>query len=71
MAEYIEREAAIKVIKDYGKGTIEDGLNALDPVDDIAMIARAVELIPAADIDRPTKSQFRRMAIQMGGEASK
>ncbi len=47
IAEYIEREAAIK---DYGKGAISDGLTALDPVDDIVMIARAMELISAADV---------------------
>ncbi len=50
MAEYIEREAAVKVVKDYGKGAISDGMKSLDPVDDIVMLAKAFEFIPAADV---------------------
>lgn len=49
MAEYTEREAAVKVVKDYGKGAISDGMKSLDPVDDIVMLVKALEFIPAAD----------------------
>lgn len=47
---YIERETVQKVIKNYGKNAIEDGLKTLDPVDDIIAIENEIELIPAADV---------------------
>ena len=50
MAEYIEREAARTLIKNYGKGAIADGMKALDPVDDIISLAGGIDLIPAADV---------------------
>ncbi len=50
MAEYIEREKARELIKNFGKGVIEDGRKALDPVDDIIVLARGVDLIPTADV---------------------
>ncbi len=51
MAKYNEREAAVTVIKDYGKGAISDGMKALDPVDDIVALANAMEWIPTADVE--------------------
>lgn len=50
MADFISREAAIKVIQDYGKGAISDGMTALDPVDDIVSLAQAMEWLDAADV---------------------
>ena len=46
--EYIDREKVKTLIKNYGKGAIEDGQKALDPVVDIILLAAAVDLIPAA-----------------------
>lgn len=50
MSEYVKRDAAIKVIQDYGKGAISDGMTALGPVDDIVALARAMERLDAADV---------------------
>ena len=50
MTDFISREAAIKVIQDYGKGAISDGMTALDPVGDIVSLARAMEWLDAADV---------------------
>lgn len=50
MAEYIEREAARTLIKNFGKGAISDGKRALDPVDDIILLASGVDLISAVDV---------------------
>lgn len=50
MAEYIEREAARTLIKNFGKDAIRDGKRALDPVDDIILLASGVDLIPAVDV---------------------
>ena len=50
MAEYIEREKARELIKNFGKGAIEDGQTELDPVDDIILLAKGVDLIPTADV---------------------
>lgn len=50
MAEYIEREAARTLIKNYGKGAVADGMKTLDPVDDIISLAGGVDLIPSADV---------------------
>lgn len=47
---YIEREKVVELIKNYGKGAIEDGLKTLDPVDDIVLLEKGVDLIPAADV---------------------
>lgn len=51
MAEYIEREAALRTA------------HIMRPED--KCLEAAMANIPAADIDRPTKSQFKRMAAQM------
>ena len=50
MKEYIEREKARELIKNFGKGAIEDGMKTLDPVDDIILLSSGVDLIPAADV---------------------
>lgn len=50
MAEYIEREAARTLIKNFGKGAISDDRRELDAVDDIILLASAVECLPAADV---------------------
>ena len=50
MAEYIEREKVVELIKNFGKGAIEDGQKNLDPVDDIILLSKAVDLIPSADV---------------------
>ena len=47
---YIEREKAKELIKNFGKGAIEDGQYALDSVDDIILLASAVDLIPSVDV---------------------
>lgn len=48
--EYIERSKVIEVIKDYGKGAIEDGQKTLDPVDDIILLQGAIKMIHCADV---------------------
>lgn len=50
MAEYIERDAARTLIKNFGKGAIDGGRMELDAVDDIILLASAVECLPAADV---------------------
>lgn len=66
MAEYIEREPLIKVLKkwcdDAGMGDNEYAYSLADD------LLHEVNALPAVDIDRPTKSQFKRMAAQMGYE---
>ena len=57
MAEYIEREAARTLIKNFGKDAIRDGKRALDPVDDIILLASGVDLIPAVDV-APVRNSF-------------
>ena len=47
---YIEREKAKELIKNFGKGAIEDGMKTLDPVDDIILLSSGVDLIPTADV---------------------
>ena len=42
--EYIEREKAIELVKNYGKGAISDGMKTLDPVDDIVLIVPQLKL---------------------------
>lgn len=59
MAEYIEREAASTLIKNYGKGAITDGQKTLDPVDDIVCLAKGVDLIPAADVTPVVHGSWR------------
>jgi hypothetical protein len=48
--EYTEREKVNTLIKNYGIGAIEDGRKTLDPVDDIVMLAKGLDFIPAADV---------------------
>lgn len=48
---FIEREKVTEVIRNYGKGAIEDGQATLDPVDDIVLLIKAVDFIPTADVE--------------------
>lgn len=50
MAEYIDREAAISLIKQYGKDAIDGGRYSLDTVDDLVELANRIEAIPTADV---------------------
>lgn len=66
MTDYIKREAAIEAIKDFAKHAIDEGRRSLDAVDDSIRLCDEIANIPVADIDRPTASQFKRMAAQKG-----
>lgn len=48
--DYIDREKVKQLIKNFGKGAIEDGQKALDPVDDIILLAAAVDLIHTDEV---------------------
>lgn len=50
MAEYIDREAAISLIKQYGKDAIDDGRYSLDTVDDCIDLVNGIKALPAADV---------------------
>ena len=52
MAEYIEREKVVELIKNYGKEAVSDGVTALDPVDDIVILTKSIELMPTYTINR-------------------
>ena len=43
--EYIEREKAVELIKNYGKGAISDGRKTLGPVDDIVSLAKGFQRV--------------------------
>lgn len=47
---YIDKDKVKELIVNYGKGAISDGQKTLDPVDDIVLIVRGVDLIPVADV---------------------
>lgn len=48
--EYIEREAATRIIKEYGKIAIDVGEPFLDPINDIVTISKYIANMPAADV---------------------
>ena len=50
MAEYIDREAAVKAVRDYAHMVIDKGRKSLDTVDDTLNIVARIEKIPAADV---------------------
>ncbi len=50
MPRYIDAEKARELIINYGKGAINDNRKRLDPVDDILLLARGIDLIPTADV---------------------
>lgn len=60
MTEYISREKAIEVIKNYGKGAISDGMKTLDPVDDMVYLAKAIDLIPAANVSEVKHGHWKK-----------
>lgn len=50
MAEYIDREAAISLIKQYGHDAIDGGRYSLDTVDDCIELENCVKVLPTADV---------------------
>lgn len=50
MAEYIDREAAISLIKQYGHNAIDGGRYSLDTVDDCIELEHRIKTLPAADV---------------------
>ena len=58
MTEYIEREKARELIKNFFKGVIDDG-KPFDPVDDGILLARAVDLIRPADVRPNAKGAWK------------
>lgn len=50
MAEYIDREAAISLIKQYGHDAIDGGRYSLDTVDDCIELANRIKALLAADV---------------------
>ena len=50
MAEYIDREAAISLIKQYGLDAIDGGRYSLDTVDDCIELANRIEALPTEDV---------------------
>lgn len=66
--KYIEHEKVIEVIKNFAKGAISDGQKALDPVDDIVMLCRAVDMIPAADVAEVRRGEWRVLKSPIDAE---
>lgn len=50
MAEYIDRKAAISLIKQYGMDAIDGGRYSLDAVDDGIDLVKGIKALPAADV---------------------
>jgi len=50
MAEYIDRESAISLIKQYGMDAIDGGRYSLDAVDDCIELENGIKALPAADV---------------------
>lgn len=50
MVEYIDREVAVKAVKDYAHMVIDKDRKSLDTVDDTLNIVARIEKIPAADV---------------------
>lgn len=50
MAEYINRKAAISLIKQYGHDAIDGVIYSLDTVDDCIELANRIETLPTADV---------------------
>lgn len=50
MTEYIERNAALEVLKAYGKRSINKGRYMLDAVDDIVLLEEEIDAVPAVDV---------------------
>lgn len=51
MAEYIDREAAISLIKQYGHDAIDGGRYSLDTVDDCVELAKRIKALLTADVE--------------------
>lgn len=50
MAKYIDREAAISLIKQYGHDAIDGGRYSLDTVDDCIELKNRIEALPTEDV---------------------
>ena len=50
MAEYIDRESAISLIKQYGMDAIDGGRYSLDAVGDCIELENGIKALPAADV---------------------
>lgn len=50
MAEYLDREAAISLIKQYGHDAIDAGRYSLDTVDDCIELANRIKALPTEDV---------------------
>ena len=50
MAECIDKEAAISLIKQYGHDAIDGGRYSLDTVDDCIELANRIKALPATDV---------------------
>lgn len=50
MAEYIDRESAISLIKQYGHDAIDGGRYSLDTVDDCIELANRIKTLPTEDV---------------------
>lgn len=50
IAEYINRAAAISIIKHYGHDAIDGGRYSLDTFDDCIELANRIKALPAADV---------------------
>lgn len=50
MAEHINKQTTISLIKQYGHDAIDGGRYSLDTVDDLAEIANRIEALPTEDV---------------------
>ena len=50
MAEYIDKEAAISLIKQYGHDAIDGGRYSLDTVDDCIELANRIKALSTEDV---------------------
>ena len=50
MAEYINRESAISLIKQYGHDAIDGGRYSIDTVDDCIGLVKRIEALPMEDV---------------------
>ncbi len=77
MSEYISREAAIKTA-DHAYNEWNLAMAAADSKREINLVYKRQELCkavasvfenaPTIDVERPTKTQFKRMTVQLGYE---
>lgn len=68
MAEYIDREAAVKAVKDYAHMVIDKGRKSLDTVDDTLNIVARIEKIPSADVDPVVHGKWMPFHSEAAGD---